>query len=426
MNRPPASKDRRLRGANMVKSAQILSILLGIAAVGVRADVDPVTGEMGRGDAAAQSFAEFCRDELPADRRNRFYVELGNADREVAAGNTDAAGAALNNAWLAAFRGGGETDVSVRCLGEQATRRWFNTRLELWRRGSSAGLSGGMGGGDYTTLYVAAADRGSDGVVAVVENRPAEQFIRAYHSVENIIEVSDWAREYGTLTLPEEQKIAKAARDALPALQEYAKREHAATLAAEDKAFNRPATQMELDAAAQLGNIGKLAESMAGADFGTADQQQTLVLNRQVDESRALLEKARGLEVEPVFGDISAGRRIPSGLRAEMRGDILFERGGDESLTPEFRDELYELSIRYYNWCNCRDQAAAVADARRTLQPALAASEAQRRKKMEKMQAEMQQKTEAMQKSIDDMQKTEAEKQSFKDEADALEAELDF
>jgi len=411
----------------MVKSYQILSILTGITIVGAvtnaRADIDPVTGEMNRGDAAAQSFAEFCRDELPADRENRFYVELDNADQALVAGNVDAAGGALNNAWQATFRGGGETDASVRCLGEQATRRWFNTRLELWRKGSSAGLGGGMGR-DYATLYVVAADRGADGIVDVVSKRPAEDFVWAYHSVEDIVEVYKWAREFGTLLLPEEGKIEKAARESLPALQEYAKREIKATLAAEDKAFNRPATQMERDAAARLGAIGKLAESMAGVETGTADQQQLLLVSRQVDESRALLDKVRGLEVAPVFG--YTNEPMPAAIRAEKRGDSLFERGNDESLTLEFREELYEMSMRYYGSCDCRDQAAIVAAAKDAIQPALQAERAARQRKMEKMQAEMQQQAEAMQQSVDDMQKTDAEKQSFKDEADALEAELDF
>lgn len=408
---------------NWFRMAPCLTCVVAIGVpIGAHADVDPKTGRIG-GDAAAQSFAEYCRGELPAERESRFYAELDDAEQALDAGDLAMAETALGGAWQAAFRGGGETDVGVRCLGEQATRRWFQARLELWRRGSSAGARGGMGA-DYTTLYAVAADHGSKGIVEVVSKRPADRFTWAYHSVEDIVEVDEWARAYGTLILPEEQAIANAAREALPALREYAKREHAATLVAEADAFDRPATQMERDATAQLDSIGQLAESMGGIDISTADRQAALVTRRQVDESRALLEKARGLELEAVFGYSSD--RSPSDLRAKQRGDILFERGNDESLTLEYRDQLYELSNRYYAWCNCHDERAVVAAAKESIQPALQARREEQQRKAESMQADMQQKAESMQQAVDDMQKTEAEKQSFKDEADALEAELDF
>ena len=302
----------------MLRLCQIWSILLGFAVTGMSVGVWADDGY-----AAAPSFAEFCRGDIGADKVAIFNAELDRADRAIAAGNQETAETALRDAAQAVWRGGAYDESSVRCLGEPATRRWFNTQLWIWRQGWGSPPEGRASG--YDAIYVVAADRGADGVVEVISYRPADRFAASYHAVENITEVAEARQHYGTFQLPEEIAIAQACDDALGLLQDYAKREHAKTLEAEDAAFNRPATQMEKDAIQKLGSIGGLAQAIAGVDIDTTDRAEALVVRRQVDESNALLDVARGFEIESVFGD--SNQRPPSFLRAEPRGDTSARHG---------------------------------------------------------------------------------------------------
>ncbi|MGI9309392.1 MAG: hypothetical protein ACR2P6_09020, partial [Gammaproteobacteria bacterium] len=87
------------------------------------------------GDVAASNFSEYCRDDLPENRRTRFYAELQKAESSLASGNTDGAMKALGEAWREAYRGDAYNDNGIRCLGEATTRRWVAVNITLWRRG---------------------------------------------------------------------------------------------------------------------------------------------------------------------------------------------------------------------------------------------------------------------------------------------------
>ena len=406
--------------------SQIWSVLLGCAVATmpavVRADINPVTGEIG-GDAAPQSFAEYCRGTIGPDRVASFNAEIGKAEQALAAGNQEVTEVAMLNASQAVWRGGNYDDLSVRCLGEEATRRWHNLQLELWRRGWWGTVADGLQG-SYPEMYVIAADRGSDGLVEVISHRPAKDFLRNYQAVADIAEMIESRDKFGTTQIPEERAIGQVCREALEPLQKFARTAHANALVAEDKAFTRPPTQMEREAAEALGGVGELALAMGGMDINTADQQQALVVLRQTEESMQLLQVARDYEIEPVFGPLNTGR--PSFRRAERRGDTMLMRANNEELSLEVRDDYYAEARDYFGWCKCRDKDQIASKAKESIQPALQAKAERQQEKMDKMQAEMQLKAEAMKKSVEDKKKTDAEKQSFKDEAEALEDELDF
>ena len=381
-----------------------------------QADFNKSTGQW-EGDVSAQSFAQYCEGQLPVAQTKTFNAELDQAEQALAARKIDAAQDALNSALQAVYRGGAETDISVKCLGEPVARRWQKAQIALWRLAPQSGPQGASK--EYTQLYLAAFDGGHDGVVAAVRALPADRFIRAYDTVDLIAQSIAVEREFGAFMLPEETKVEQACRTALAPLQQYAKQQHQAALAAEESAFNRPPTQAEQDAADRLGGISELAQAMAGVDIDSEAQQQILIIQIQVRESRELLEQARGWEISASRHD----EQQPSAIRAEQRGDTMLKRANAATLSLQVRNEYYGLARKYFDWCRCHAKAKTAATAQETIQPALRAEQDQRQQKMD---TEMQRKSEAMQKAASDMQKSEAEKQSFKDEADALEAELGF
>jgi hypothetical protein len=375
------------------------------------------------GDASGRTFAEFCRGEIGADREATYYAEMDRADAAVAAGDLATAGGATRVAFQAVFRGGSYADdTSIRCLGDNAIRRWLDTHLEMWRRGSAYAMEGRSG--DFAPMYVIANDRGTKGLIEVATSRPTTGFRAAYLAIEQIIELDDWRRNFGSPVLPEETAVAKACRDALGPLEDYRKQEINRVLAAEDEAFNRPPTEQEKQAAAQMDQFGQLATVLGGGEAvrSAEDQKALMMTERRTRESREYLDKARGLE----WGVRATDEKTASELRAEDRGDILLARANEESRSLEVRDELFEEANRYFYFCKCHDKRRITNAAKEAIQPALEAEEERRRVAMEKKQAEMEQRAESLQKDIDDMKKTDTEKESFKNEADALEAELGF
>lgn len=406
----------------MIMTRQLWAIALGIvtlvAGSNALADIDPRTGRAS-GDVAPQNFAEFCEGELPSDRQQAFYEELGKAEQALAAGNEQAAQAGVGNALFAAYRGDGETDISVKCFGQPAARRWFKARLGVFRLVAARSRGGPVADNQ---LYTAAQDGGSAQIVAAVSNEPARSFVNALRTLERFVTQMDNERKYGAFILPDQENIAKAFRDALGPLREKAAQNQRAALAAEDEAFNRPPTEQEIAAAESVGSAQALAKAVAGADIDTAADRETMFMDIRISESREHLRDARAWDLER-YDDRSAQ---PSSQRARKRGDMLLAKANDANLSLGARDDIYRDAEWYFNFGGFDEQASAAASQRAAIQPALQAEQDRREQQMEKKQAEMQQKAEAMKQAVDDMQKTEAEKQSFNEEADAMEAELGF
>ncbi|MGI9331181.1 MAG: hypothetical protein ACR2QB_10755, partial [Gammaproteobacteria bacterium] len=224
---------------------------------------------LNQGDASAGNFSQACAGDIDAQRKATFFAEMDKADAALAAGQVDVAGAATMNAQRAVFRGGTMADdTSIRCLGTEATQRWFDTHLELWRRGSSYGLEGRSG--DFGTLIVVAHDRGTQGLVEVATGRPVAGFREAYYAIKQILDRDDWQRQFGTPLLPDEKAVVKACRDALGPLDEYRGEEITRSLAAEADAFSRPMTAQEQQNVAQLNQASQLAEAIGGAGIMTS------------------------------------------------------------------------------------------------------------------------------------------------------------
>jgi hypothetical protein len=407
----------------MAGSIQTWSIMLGIAAIGVfanaQADFDAKTGQW-TGDVSPQSFAEYCRGELPADRQATFFAELDKAERVLAARNTADAKTALGKALSAVYRGGAETDIAVKCLGEPIALRWFTTQLALRRQVSRSGPRGT--GPDYTTLYVAAADRGTDGIVEVVSSQSATRFVRSVQTLKGIVDRIEADRKYGAFILPGEEAIEKACRDAVDPLSERARREHRATLAAEDQAFNRPATGQEIEATNAMGGAEALASAIAGVKVDATFTKETMVMRQRVSESRELLSTARIWNLGR-YDDIQSR---PTSQRARKRGDALLARANDTQHSFGARDRFYDYAIAYYKFGHWDNQVAKAASARDAIQPALQAERERQRANREKAREDMASRAEQVNQAREKMNKTEAEKQTFREEADALEAELGF
>jgi hypothetical protein len=69
------------------------------------------------GDVAARDFGTFCRDPLPADRMSRFRQNLTATETALASRDAEEARESFDIAMSAVYRGGGESDMSVKCLG---------------------------------------------------------------------------------------------------------------------------------------------------------------------------------------------------------------------------------------------------------------------------------------------------------------------
>jgi hypothetical protein len=197
---------------------------------------------------------------------------------------------------------------------------------------------------------------------------------------------------------------------------------HRESLAAEERAFNRPPTEQELAATESVSDAGAFASAIAGIEIDTMATKESMLMQRQVDESQNLLREARAWDLER-SGDIKSR---PTSQRAGARGDILLARADDTQLGLRARDMLYRDAEQYFEFGGFSDKEAAASTAREAIQSALQAERNRQNQAVEKAAAEFEGKREAVQKAVDDMQKTEAEQQSFKDEADALEAELGF
>lgn len=362
----------------------------------------------GAGNVAGLSFDQECQGELRPGSEAIFETELGKAEKALAAGDADTARQAMNNALRAIYRSGADnTDVSVKCLGKPTARRWFSDKLALQR------LS------PQPELYVTAADRGRDGLIEVVSQQPAARFVNSLRQLKDIAERIDADRRYGAFILPEEDAIATACRAALPALTEQARQHHRDALSNETRAFNRPATAQEKAAADSLSNAQAFASAMAGVDVDTGMDKESLLVKQQVRESMQLLRKARDWNPD----DYSDVQSRPTSVRARERGDTMLARANDPAYSLETRDQFYRAAIDYYEFGNFDRQAANARSARDSIQASLNAEQQQRKAELEQA---LKKKQQDLQQAQENMMKTEAEKKKFKDEADALEAELDL
>lgn len=397
------------------------SLLMGAALLGValpaQADIDPRTGRQ-TGDVGAQNFAEFCEYELPAQQQKLFFKSLGEAEKAIAAQREAEASRSAAIALGAVFRGGPETDTSVKCLGKSVAERWNTMRLALFSLQNTQQSDARVGDAQ---LFTAANEGGTGQILNLMSDRSSGDFRAALGRLKEYPRQLDAARSFGVFILPRESSIATAFRGAIGPLQEAAAEKSRAALQAEELAFNRTPTQQELAMADSALQAGALAQAMAGLDSDNGDQRESMLAGFRISQSQEALREARDWDLT----DADSSTRASS-QRARQRGEALLEQGNETSRTLELRDELYRASEWYFSFGGFDQQAGIASSQRAAIQPALKSERAAREQKLEAQAEVMQQRAESVQQAVDDMQKTDAEKQSFNKEAEALEAELGF
>jgi hypothetical protein len=410
---------RRLRRAApgiIGPSLFLVALLVPLAAA---ADRDPSTGRWG-GDVSARTFEEYCRDDLPSNRRSKFFSALDSAERALASGDRKTAREAFSEARSAAYRGGGDSDLSVKCLGESAARRWFKGQLELNRLRSKVDLRGRED--ETAALYVTAVDDGAPATISLVERKRPRDFVAAIQTLERIEDQFDRERRFGAFMLSEEDALVETCRRALASLRERAAQEHQRALEMEREFFDRPVTDQERAATDAVGNVQSLAKAFTGVDIeGTLDRD-TLVLGKRADESRDFLRRARRFNLRS-YDD----RRVtPSSKRARERGDAMLSSAEDAASSLPRRDASYDEARRYYDFGGFKEESAAVATAQEAIQPALRAARDQQEKLLDEAGTRLKDPAEPAREAAEKMKKSASEQKQFKDEADAMEAELGF
>lgn len=394
-----------------------LAVWVSIPMADVQADLDAARP---RGDVAARSFSELCEGELPESRQRQFYAGLDEAEAQLARRDPEAARSALDGALMAAYRGDADTDVSIKCLGEPAARRWHDDKLELDRQEAASDSRGILF--VRARLYAAAADRGADGVSAIVEQQPARRFVSSIRVLEGIVDHVEQARRFGAFILAKEDEIARACRAAIGPLRERAAREHRDALAAEKQTFTRPASEPEMAATNAADDARAISRAMTGAQVDADLTGQSLLTHMRASESMALLKSARDWNMD-AGGEVSA---LPSSRRAFERGEQMLVRANDTAHGLSARDAHYDDAERYFDFGGFVAEAKSADSARAKLQPALQAQQARQREALDQAREKMESQARSATQAAERMKKSEKEKRRFEEEADALEAELGF
>ena len=362
-------------------------------------------------DVAPANFSTFCREPLPADRLGSFRQNLGATEKALASRNTLQARESFNAAMGAAYRGGGESDTSVKCLGKSTAGRWFNIKLELMRQQSAAR--------DSTDLYLIAADEGADGLVTVVSNRKGGQIHSSVTWLEEIGRRLRAEQAYGAFLLPGERNILAASDTALREIRALSEKRIEAALRAEATVFARPVSDQEREFVA---NTNNLAGGLLGVDVQLTDDPEVLFMERRAEESMEQLREARAWDLRSADDPQNPAWEI----RARERGDTVVDKAGDHQLSFAGRDKLYALAMRYYDFGDWGSQRERTESMRKKIRPELEAEQTRKEAQLQKAEAEMERKAQAARESAAEMMKTEEEKQEFNKEADAMEAELGF
>ena len=384
-----------------------------------QADFDRTTGRW-VGDVSARTFDEYCRGELPPDRRTRFFAALDAADSALASRNVTGARSAFGEARELVYRGGADSDISIKCLGESVAQRWFDGQLELKRQQSAIRSRGTEA--ETAALYVTAAEQNAKAVVVLVEGKKPRRFVASIATLEQIVDRLDRDRDYGVFILADEETLAKTGRGAVTTLRQRASQEHRNALLAEENAFVRLLTDQELAASDATENAQGLAKALTGVDVGATWDRDEIVLRKRARESQESLRLARVWNLE-LYDDLQS---MPSSQRARQRGDEMLSRAKDTNSSLPLRDTLYKEAKRYYDFGGFKEASASAASAHKTIEPALRAERDRQEKLLDQAEARLNEKAESVRQAAEDMKKSASEKKRFKDEADAMEEELGF
>ena len=349
-----------------------------------------------------------------------FSEQLARAEAAQQRGDSRAADNILVQAQAGLPR---RVDVSLdgRCVGPELWQRFYRQRQVTTRAlGQQAEKSGSEAGGETNLRnamdwYVRGDSRDDARRVMRQLTTTPQGTGWAINRLRSEIGSLDTALKSGFQLLPDEQSGRAFWQTGLDGLVAHARRQAADVLAREERILSRDATDKEL----QLEGAQESQREMVSDFFG--DKSLAVQNEAQRDVNRAgaslrLLGQARDW-LQPV----SPADAAPVPKRAVARGDALMARAGDSSLGLEARDALYESADGYFEFAGNRERHRAAEQARAAIAPALAAERKDREARLQTKKAEFKDSAREMQES---MQKTDKEKQSFKDEADAMEAEL--
>jgi hypothetical protein len=399
-------------------AALILSVMTAIPPE-LRADINPATGER-EGDVSIMNFDDYCRGDLPQERQSRFFSAFEVANSALASNNIEAAEDAFGEARGAAYRGGADSDISIKCLGEATAGRWFDAQLDLSRRRSA--IDGRGSEQEMAALYVTAVEQDAEAIVEAVGRMRPRRYVASIGTLEQIVTRIDNERAFGAFILSKENDLARACREALIQLRRKAALEHRNALRMEEESFSRPISDEEIEVSDSVNNIQALAKAMTGVDLSATWDREAIIVEIRANESREYLRSARIWNLE-----IYADRQLaPSSERAKSRGDGMLSRAEDTSSSLPLRDALYQEAQRYYDFGGFREASASATAAHESIEPALQAERDRQDRLLEAARARIDKRAESVRQAVEDMAKSEAEKKSFEAEADAMEDELGF
>jgi len=104
----------------------------------------------------------------------------------------------------------------------------------------------------------------------------------------------------------------------------------------------------------------------------------------------------------------------------------MLARAADAEASLFLRDALYKEAQHYYDFAGLEKESASAASARKAIQPALQAVRDRQEEVLDEAGAQLSERATSMREEAERMKKSVSEKKRFKDEADALEAELGF
>lgn len=405
----------RARAARLAIGSGIAISIAVAAGAGAAEDFDSR-----RGHASARTFAEYCEGDLTAEQRSRFDRSLSSAEAALARGDLETGEAALGQGLSAAYRGGAETAVSIKCLGESPARRWLDARLDLDRQ--RVAEANERLAAHEAALRVLAIDGGRDALVDRVRALDARRFARACHALEEMRRRIEAERRFGAFLVPDEETLERVATEALAQLEPIAAAGQRDALAREARVFDGQQTRGEREAAEAAASASALAEAFAGPGIGLPVDESTAVLQSRVQRSLEALHEARAWNL-----DRSTARSgMPESIRARERGDQLMARAEGEGTSLAGKEASYAAAERYYGFGGLDDRAKQARAKRDALEPALRAAREERERAMAENEERLRGEADALRRAAEDMKKSESEREAFEDEADALEDELGF
>ena len=342
--------------------------------------------------------------------------QLDRADEYLAAGNLDKANEALYH--FREFPRSADVSVSVRCLGDDVSRRWFETG----QRAALGNARAAQSEGQVATAIIEYGKGGSLDEVRTLAGGLAEDSVAFKGLVGQFTAMGTWTPSLGVggdlPPLPEQARLMESylalAREFAARLEKGASRR----LAEESTLMSAPISAQERSLMNAQGAGDALFAAVTNTQAEAAKRIPVEVV--RVQESQRLLADARDM--------LDAARADPGSAlaRAVERGDQMRVVAADESVVPYARASIHQSAIRYYRIGRAEDKKQR-AEAEQPRYDQLAEDAAARRKALAEAAAvDLEKQAAEAREAAAAMEKTEAEKQAFQDEADALEKELGF